>query len=545
MTSSKRDVRSKKSSSGKNSLGYYLSIVGNVILWAVVMAFLIILPMYLKNGYEMVATNKYKCFLTISKYSAIIFGVFVVIYFSLWGMTKDEIKVFSPIKKIDISMLAFLGVSFLSYITSSYKVMGEPTDYGFYEGAFYGTSGWFMGFLTFLILSGLYFAVSRFLNYENDIWIPIVVATTLVFLLGCLNRYQIYPIKMALQAPEYLSTLGNINWMAGYQSVMAPIIMGLYFAVSKRVTRGLMFIAVVISNLMILLNGSDSTVLSYCVMIFAFLLISLPKVEYLNRFSELLISFSASGMIIFIIDKYFPKTKTFESMLADIFSKGATAIIILVLCILFKLLVNGCVSGLIPYPEFVKKELWKILLYVALGMLALGIILMVINTAIGGTMFGGALNKVLYFDYTWGSDRGATWSVGIIEFAGLPFMKKLIGAGPDCFYFAQCDIDEAYNLSYYFFEGARLTNAHNEIITLLCNIGILGTAGFICTAFYTVKECLRRVSKNPFLIGFALSVIMYLSNNIFSFEQITNTPMYFTILALAASAIVKTDKMSA
>lgn len=535
----------KTAPKNKRNLGTYLSIIGNVILWAAVLAYFIILPLYLNNGYEMVATNKYKCFREISKYAAISIGAFVVLYFSLWGMTKEEIKAYRGLKKIDISILVFLGISFISYLTSSYKKLEEPNDFGFYEGALWGTSGWFMGFMSILIFVGLYFAISRFLDYDNVIWIPIGITAIIIFAWGCLNRYQIYPVEMEFQSESMLATIGNINWMAGYQSVLAPIIMGLYFAVQKKSTKRIAMAAVFISNFMVLLNGSDSTVMSYCVMMFVFLLISLQKVEFMDRFSDLLISFSASGIVIFIIDKCFPKAKSFESIFADLFSKGALAILILIFCIAFKILINACATGLIPYPEFVKQKLWKVLLFAALGLFGLFVLLIVINTACDGKMFGGALNKFLLFNLEWGSDRGATWTIGLIEFAGLPFGKKLIGAGPDCFYFAQCDIDKAYNLSTAFFEGARLTNAHNEIITLLCNVGILGTAGFVCTAVYTIKECLNRVKDNPYMAGFVLSIVMYLANNVFSFEQITNTPFYFLVIALAGAAIVKNDREKA
>lgn len=531
--------------SKKHDLGYYLSLIGNILMWIIILSYFIILPLYLKNGYEMVATNKYKCLMTISKYNAILVGIFLLAYMFLWGVTKEEVKPFHPIWKMDVSMLAFIGIAYLSYFFSSYKHVGEKDDYWFFEGAFYGTSGWFMGLATFLVFAGMYFVISRFFKYDNRIWIPVIVVSSAICLLGVLNRYQVYPIEMELQSASFVATLGNINWFAGYQSVMAPIITGLYFGVKDGKGKRFLAIALFISDMAILLNGSDSAVMSYLVMLYILLTISLKNEGRLFDYSKILVLFSLSGIVIFFIDLCFPEAKDMESNFANIFSKGWTAWAVLFLVFVFWLYLKRVDSKLLKMPKWMNGTLGDILIVLALGAVFVFFILLTLNTALNGRLFGNASGSPFFFDGEWGSSRGATWTTGIFTFNGLPFGKKLIGAGPDCFYFAQKDIEKAYSYAYSYFEGARLTNAHNEIITLLCNIGLLGTAGFISLAVFTIKETLKRVKENPTMICFSLSIIMYLANNTFSFEQVTNTPLYFLVISMAAAAIVAADRKKA
>lgn len=533
-----------KTKSTKN-YGYYLGIIGNVLLWISLLAYFIILPMYFKNGYEMVATNKYKCFMTISKYSAILLGAFSVVYFGTWGMNKEEIRVFKPLWKIDVSMLAFIAIAFLSFITSSYKGVGAKGDYDyfFYEGPLYGTSGWFMGFMTFLILVGMYFVTSRFFVYNKKIWIPIFAVTTIIFVWGILNRYQIYPIEMEYANSSFIASLGNINWFAGFQSVLAPLMIGLYWAEDKKGLRTVFGVLSLVADAMLLLNGSDSAVLCFSVMAFALLLFSLSDEKYMMKFSETILLFALAGILIFTVDKIFPEQRNMSATLSDIFVAGASPFIIFALCLALRFYFSMCTLKKAKYPEWVKKNLAKVLGFTVLGLIVLAIILIIINTKTNGALPVIGASSLFFFDDSWGSDRGATWGCGAETFRDLPFIRKLIGAGPDCFYYALCESETASAHSYEMFENSRLTNAHSEIITLLVNVGIIGTGAFLSMCFFAIKEFMVRSKKNPYLMMFALSMISYLANNLFSFEQITNIPFFFLTIGIGAAAIVKDESL--
>jgi len=539
----------KKNAKAKTTkdYGYVLSVIGNVLLWVSLLTYFIVLPLYFKNGYELIATNKYKCFMFISKYSAIILGAFAILYFATWGMNGEEIKAFRPLKKMDIAMLAFLAVALLSHLVSNFKHVGEKGDYFFYESSLYGASGWFMGFMTFFILILMYFMISRFFKYTDKIWIPIILVNIVIFAWGIVNRYKIYPIDMSVgedwarSAPSYVSSIGNINWFAGYQSVIAPLFIGFYWAEKTPWKRRLLAAAMFIADMALLLNGSDSAVMSFCVMAFVLLLVSLRSEEEMMSFSEVALMFVTSGICVFIVDKIFPGQRDMSSTLANIFVKGAFPFVLLVLCVALRFYFALCLTKKAKYPDYLKKNLSRIILIVTGSLFGVFVLLIIINTLSGSTLplIGGS--SLFTFDSEWGSDRGATWTCGIMTYAGIGFGNKLIGVGPDCFYFALSQNEAVYNYAYEIFGGARLTNAHNELISLLVNVGILGVGAFVTMCVFSIKAFLERTKKNPYMIAFALSMVMYLANNMFSFEQITNVPFFFLTIGIGAAAIVKED----
>lgn len=526
--------------SSENNYGKILGFIGNTLLWISVLAYFILVPLYFQDGYTKIATRKYECFMAISKNSAIFIGIFILVYLCTWGFNKEERAVFKPLTKIDIGMLIFIAVAYGSHLLSAYKMI-EPKEEGawFYEGSLYGTQGWYMGLVTYLVLVFMYFAVSRFLKYSNIIWIPIMVATSLIFLWGMLNRYGVFPIEMTFANESFIASLGNINWFAGYVSVLAPIVAGLFYAAKSAKEKALLLIPLILSNGIVLLNNSDSIVFAYAVMFLFLFCYSLDNKDRMLRFTWLVFSFSATGMGLFFIDKALPGVKEGTSRFSDIFTKGITAIMIFVACLALAVFMGLCEEGKINYPEKLGAKLRKIILILLAAGLVVYVLLVFINTKTGGALPIIGNRGMFMFNKRWGSNRGATWISGGLLYKDLSLGKKLIGTGPDTFYFALKDSPTAFAVAESAFGKSRLTNAHNEIITLLVNVGLLGTAAFLFMSISAVKAFVKAAKERPYIIAFALSVICYLANNVFSFQQVTNTPFFFLVIALGAAAVVK------
>ena len=66
------------------------------------------------------------------------------------------------------------------------------------------------------------------------------------------------------------------------------------------------------------------------------------------------------------------------------------------------------------------------------------------------------------------------YSAGIQILKEFPLIRKLFGAGPDCFACCAYAMPELSDMLYRYFGSARLTNAHNELLTCLVNTGIFG-----------------------------------------------------------------------
>lgn len=528
----------------KRTWGNWLGIIGTVLIAISLIAYFTIFPLYMHDGLTLLVTYKFKCLMAISKYSAIAIGAFVLIYFATWGMNSEEIRQFKLLAKLDIFMLLFLVTAVISYFASPYKNIGinAERDSFFYEGPLWGTKGWCIGLVLILVMVGMYFAASRFFKYTHLIWIPILVVTIAIYLLGICNRYDFYPVDIKGANASFLSTLGNINWFAGYQSVLTPVYIGLFLIAKNKVLKVLLGIGVYLANMMVILNGSDSIVFAYAVIMFALFLISLNDEKAMGDFCNVMLLFVAAGFTIMILDTVFKGKKTMDWGFGEIFVKGPVPFILLILFVALRFYFSLCKLNKAKYPNIIKEKGAKISLIIAGAVVTLYVLLLIINTKTNGALPLIGESKIFIFDDDWGSNRGATWMCGCLAFKDLKFVNKIIGVGPDMFYKAVYESPKAIALSELSFGDQRLTNAHNELITILVNLGVLGLFSFIGMCVSGIKLFLDKAKENKYMVMFALSMIMYLANNVFSFEQITNTPFFFFVIAIGASAVVKEAK---
>ena len=111
-------------------------------------------------------------------------------------------------------------------------------------------------------------------------------------------------------------------------------------------------------------------------------------------------------------------------------------------------------------------------------------------------------------------------------------LHKLVGIGPDCFADYIYDVPELAERMVDRFYDLRLTNAHNEWLTMLVNTGALGFfcyVGIFATAF---TRYLRRADEQPLLYVCAVVLLAYTVHNMVSFQQILHTPYVFVVLGI-------------
>ncbi len=115
---------------------------------------------------------------------------------------------------------------------------------------------------------------------------------------------------------------------------------------------------------------------------------------------------------------------------------------------------------------------------------------------------------------------------------------KLLGAGPDCYAEAVFNRlaagTDVWNGEHW--EGAIFTNAHNEILSQLINVGIMGTVSYLAIFFAgLLRYCGNRNSSGGLWyvrwLG-VLAIAMYGAHGLISFQQVLNAPILFVTLGL-------------
>lgn len=501
---------------------------------------------YAPEGYIQIATNKFLFFKKICLATVRIITPFILLYYIIPDDESARRSGEFRISATDWFMLAYAGLNLISYLGTEFR-----------EEALWGTAGWYMGFAMQLFFVGIYFFLSRFYDGKIDVLPAFMGITFLVFLWGLLNRFSIYPIDMQYHHNEFISSMGNINWFCGFWSVFFVTGVVLYLITEKmwlRIFSGIYcFIALGLGAV----EGSDSAFLAMGVVFFFLLLISFEKTVYMKRWLELGMIYCAACQIMRIITKIFPKNLNMDSIPIRLMLGNLTLAVLLFLVaariflekrdLKYQTRADGSIGKdsekRQAQKEWIQEQKWLKYTVIGLtaGMFGIYLLLLAVNTRAPGCLGPLSRYSVFLFDGHWGSSRGATWRDGAAIYQSFSLRERLFGAGQDCFSIYAYNVPELSARLAQEWPTSRLTNAHNECITQLVNIGIFGLLSFIGIFLSSFKRLLQRAKKEPLCYVFAASLLSYFIHNQFSFAQVLSTPYIYMMLGLGENLMRRID----
>lgn len=516
----------------------------HVGVYLFLLVFVALYVFYAPEGYIQIATNKYRFY----RMMALITGGIMVPLIALrylFGFRKrnrDEKKL--RISETDIFMFLFLVANCVSFFLTPYK-----------EEALWGTSGWYMGFAMMISFIGIYFLISRFYDGKIDLFVPIMAVTAAVFLWGLLNRFSVYPVDMQYDNVAFISSIGNINWFCGYWSVFFAIGIVLYIIAEDRRLRIIAAVHSVLSLAMGVVEGSDSAYISMGVVFFFLFLLSFRKTVYMKRWLDECVFLCGSCQVMRVIAAFGPEeiepeytgwtglnlvTPTIGLML------GNLTLIALAVFILLRILLERTDKRYrerASQGQWIRRIVW--LKYAAVWLVvstaAVYLTLLIINTRTPGILGPLSRYKVFLFDGSWGSNRGTTWRDGLAVYQTLPLRERLFGVGQDCFSIYGYSVPELAARFEEEWPTSRLTNAHNECITFLVDLGVFGLITFVGIFAGCFKRLIVKGAKEPLCYVFAVSLLSYFFHNQFSFSQVVNIPYIFLMFGLAENLMRKMD----
>jgi|GEM_PF-1518711 len=545
-----------------------VDLAGLILAWSVIIVLFCVMPLYHKDGYSMISTLKYKVIMRCGFYALI--AASIVFLFKIFDciIEKKFYLYINKAKETDLFMILFV---FLGIISNScctvYSDLTNPEVPWFKEGSLYGQKGWYMGLASYLVFFLFYLILSRCISFSRYIFIPVIAVALFTFWWGINNVYTLVPrvtiaLPLALgprgmylsklyfaldmkfdykSAGGFISSMGNINWFCGYTSVVAPIIWGLYIDAKKKWEKAILILSAFISLHMIMVNGSDSGLFALVVTMIALLIFAIGDKEKLLNDLEILAVMFLAGALVGFVDKTEKIPRLYRiSVLEKVY--GFPSLVMLFIVIAIYVFLKARKGKFNVKAAVIVRNIAMIGIGVSF---VLYVILTAVNTVNGGKVPIIGTRPEFIFSDSWGSSRGITWKTGLKGFSLLSGEKKFIGSGPDMFYYSLLQIpNEELQKMIAYFGGQRLTNAHNEWITLLVNNGILGLGAFIALTFTGIKKCLTYAKDHPGLICVALSLISYTANNMFSFATMMNTPLFFAMLGLGMAALRDSEKPS-
>lgn len=525
MEKAKKDDEQRNSICNWNErLLKYAGQTGNYILKIYFLILIMIYPFYMQDGYREIGAVKYFFF---RKLSLLVMGAMAPVVIIIFLCSRKQEHKNKPVLEhcrrpsvTDMLAYGYLLTVLISYLFTDFR--GE---------AFWGSDGWYMGLISQLTFIFIYFMFSRYFRWNNDMLYVVLGSSGLVFLLGILNRYSIYPIPIPVTAPGFISTLGNINWFCGYWSVFAPLGIMFYWKSREGWQRFAAGVYSAICFVSGMTQGSRSAYLALAGIFVLLFYLSFQENQKMYRFLEICGLFALSGQIARLL-RYLPGfTMNYEDELGSIFTDtGLTLYIgaaIFALYLLFHYLTEhkGCM--IVRY-----KLMRQCVMAMIVTVLLVYVFLTLVNTCIPGGIAGLADKQVFLFNDKWGNSRGITWICGLLAYRNMNPIQKLVGVGSDCFAEYVYRIPELAERIYMAFGDSRLTNAHNEWITVLVNQGAIGVvcyAGIFISAFI---RFLRKAPEHTLLYLCAASVLVYMIHNVVSFQQVLNTPFVFLIIGI-------------
>lgn len=534
---------------------------------------------YAPEGYIQIATNKYLFFRKLCLATAAAMTPFVVLYYILPSRGKRWEDTAEKVSATDLFMFLYLCLNVITFYFTEYR-----------EEALWGTDGWYMGFAMQLFFIGIYFFISRFYDGRFDVLPLLLAASFLVFLWGILNRFSIYPIDMQYEHEQFISSMGNINWFCGFWSVFFVTGVVLYVITEKRWVRILSGIYSILALGLAAVEGSDSAFLSMGAVFFFLFLLAFRKTVYMKRLLELGIFYCAACQVMRVIVKLDRESLTMDTSTMWMMLGNLTLAVLIVLCILRFLLEKADIkykkytiynkeelrkkaskekpeeigrsgkrpeetgylekkskeTGLSdkgeekikqPEKELIREWIW--FKYAVVGMTVAGavvfLVLLIINTRSPGILGPLSRHSIFLFDGHWGSARGATWRDGLAIYQSFSWRERLFGVGQDCFAVYGYSLPELSARLTEEWPNSRLTNAHNECLTHLVNVGIFGMLAFIGIFASSFKRLLEKAKAEPLCYVFAASLLSYFIHNQFSFAQVLNVPYIYMMLGLGES----------
>lgn len=478
----------------------------------------------MRDGYHKLGEAKGVAYLWIAG-SFLVINIAAILFLSVARKLKkadagstisgNRSEIFSFLKT-ESFLMAFILTSLISLIFSMDK-----------KTAFFGLDGWRTGFMTWGFAAIIALFISKYMNFPRKAIYALsalcLLVPFLMFLLGIINRFGIYPLDTAGRNNSFLATLGNINWYTGYLSIFVPIGAGLCFR-EKRFSKGFYLSGIyeIAGFAALFLQGSESALLIVAAVVMLLAFHGFRDRESCKKFLLQLIILGISMETAGLAYLAFADSYTYDAgLLITVCAKHAGLILAAATVCLYRV---SCLFAEIRVG-FYGKVYRRILCGIAVAAGAAALFYLAVN---------------LSDDF--GNGRGIIWRISALAFSRESFFQKLVGVGQDCYYaFIRSD-PELSSVVSEAFGNSRLTNAHCELLTVLIQTGLLGAAaylGLIISSVIGLMQAAQRPDRSDMAIVFALPIAACFFNSLVSFSQTTSTPYLFICIGIGLMIIKK------
>lgn len=487
----------------------------------------VIYPLYFRDGYYDIDYAKYE-FLKISTGIGLIT---ILICFLIQIFMKRLPRQASVFSITDICVLAYMLANCVSLAFSTNTKL-----------SLWGQRGWYMGALTAIAFAYMYFAVTKLWNCNRYLVPMTLVGSFVVFLLGALNRFGIWPIPIEIEYQfGYISTIGNIGWYSSYLAVIAPL--GVTLLIDREKYKMYQQVLLALYTFVVFVTGfsqgADSIFIFFAVLLLGNLFVASYYDHGLKHWLEIVIIWCLAGQLVHTIRYIWPESYRYEpDNLCGRWGNSFYTLWILIPVVLVYIAVLYVEAGKSSCDETdINKCSSKVMRIIPVVILSAGIIgfaiAIIYSYILGMDAYNlSKLGSMFYLDKYWGGGRGATINIGLNIWLEQGFGRRLIGIGPDCFAHYISSSEYCSAIVREVFNGATLSNAHNEFITNLVNIGAIGTVAFYGILVSYARTSVKMLKKDIKIAAVAICMLCYVGYNVINYAEVINYPFYMVLVGL-------------
>ena len=449
---------------------------------------LIVVPLFFKNKYfDMLQ----------AKGNILILGLIITLCFMAGVLTAGLIKRSLPefkLKLVDIGLIVLAAAGICGAIIS-----------GSFSESLWGMNGWGVGLFAIFGLCAAIIFLPRIFEYRHNLLIPVLLVNCFIGIIAILHAAGVDALNLhqsikSTQFFSYISTLGNANWVSGYEVMTLSLFALLFINGSGRfnLTNALYILAIVPGVMTALSCGSDSLLLGA----FAVVLVSVPFIlanaSRLSRFGIFILIVGVCLASYRFIPAFSRKMTTYGGVFERLFDIPVIAAV---------LVLGVAISFFGKFWDNTSLKVRRVTSLVIVMLMAAAAVSYIVYT-------------VFNFSDGWGTDRGFIWKCCLKEYAKLPLIQKLFGVGPELMYNYMQEAAEYFQMS--------LTSAHSEPVGTLLGSGIIGLAGWLLAwAGVIISYFKNKVWNREYLVFFA-PLAGYFA------QSLVNSPMAANAAVLAA-----------
>lgn len=473
--------------------------------------------LYNEDGFFHLTEAKFHCFAVLSRlYIGLNGSIFIGgLFFRRQSYSLK--RMLHTLSIGDWCMLGLLASHTITLLFSPYQ-----------SEAFSGSSGRHMGYEFSLLITAVYFLLSRTLIHHQQRLFHILLCTcTGISVLGIINAWgfdplHFYPHIAGTEAHRYLATVGNATFFAQLMCLSTSF-SALQFGKAKTGKQRLGYGVVMYCGFgALIIAHIDGAYLGLGAFLLYYFYRYVTNRPGLRDFFIVIALFCAAVLTVQFSALFVPLTLEGIS-LALLSSPGNAVMFCLLVGLIAGIERKPSVFAALPYAK-----IRKAIMIIVIGVM-LGLIVLICFCTLTRFPLPASLTPYLRFDDAWGSQRGRLWrqlsALYLHDFSGF---QQLFGQGLDC---TRLILTHALGNAYAVFD-----NAHNEYLQYLITTGLCGLSLYLALLGSFIYR-LNLHHDLPPAAAIAAMLIAYGASAFTSLNQPITTPLLFLFMAIAESLL--------